>query len=289
MREPEFRPFRYRSDDGLTLYGRDYGCGARKPVPIVCLSGLSRNSRDFHHVALRLNGEGYRVITLDYRGRGESDRDKEPANYNVAREGQDVITALDHLGIRRAAFIGTSRGGLILHVLAVSHLERIAAVVLNDIGPFVEAVGLRRIRDYLSTHQDFGSVDDVTLALRSVHAKEFPTLTGEDWQDMATALYRNQNERWISDFDPALVEPLKTMDMSKPLPDLWPQFAHLAEKPLLTIRGENSTLLSENTVEEMKLRHGYLSSATAPGQGHAPLLHLDGAYRPLAAFLHAHA
>ena len=146
----EFQPFHYRSDDGLTLHGRVYGHGNGGQPPVVCLAGLSRNSRDFHRFALMLAEEGRKVVTFDYRGRGLSDRDPDPANYNPGREAQDVLQGLSHLGIAAADFIGTSRGGLILHFLPAMAPDLVRSVVLNDIGPVIENEGLRRIRDYLS-------------------------------------------------------------------------------------------------------------------------------------------
>ena len=285
MTEASFQPFHFTTDDGLKLYGRDYGGTISRPLPVVCLPGLSRNSRDFHQLAMQLSEDGYRVVTLDYRGRGQSAWDANKANYNAAREGLDVITALGHLGIGKATFIGTSRGGLILHLLAQTSIERIAAVVLNDIGPVIEVEGLRRIRDYLSNRRDFTSQQQVAAALESIHGNEFPIFSERDWLDMAEALYRQSDGKWVGDFDPALVDMLKAMDMSGPLPDLWKQYDVLAVRPLLVIRGENSTLLSTATVEEMLRRHPGAYAIIARGQGHAPILHPPAVYAELAAFL----
>jgi pimeloyl-ACP methyl ester carboxylesterase len=285
MTSDRFQAFHYRSDDGLTLYGRDYEPSLRDELPIVCLAGLSRNSRDFHPLALKLTADGQRVITLDYRGRGQSDWDDNKANYNIAREAQDVISALDYLGIPRASFIGTSRGGLILHIMAMTARDRIAGIVLNDIGPVIEVEGLRRIRDYLSQRSTFATAADVAGALEDIHGKEFPALRAPDWLGMAEALYRQTDAGWTADFDPAVVEPLKTMDFSVPMPDMWQQYESMRGAPLMIICGEFSTLLEKATVLEMIKRHGTAVSVPALGQGHAPLLHLDGVYVPLAAFL----
>jgi pimeloyl-ACP methyl ester carboxylesterase len=285
MTSDRFQAFHYRSDDGLNLYGRDYAPSLRDELPIVCLAGLSRNSRDFHPLALKLTADGQRVITLDYRGRGQSDWDDNKANYHIVREAQDVISALDYLGIPRASFIGTSRGGLILHIMAMTARDRIAGIVLNDIGPEIEVEGLRRIRDYLSQQSTFATAADVAGALEDIHGKEFPALRASDWLGMAEALYRQTDAGWTADFDPALVEPLKTMDFSVPMPDMWRQYESMRGAPLLIIRGEFSTLLAKATVLEMIKRHGMAETISASRQGHAPVLHLDGVYVPLAAFL----
>lgn len=288
MSEPDFQTFHVVTDDGLRLYGRDYGRQRGDREPIVCLPGLSRNSRDFHLFAMRLASEGRRVISLDYRGRGLSDWDANKGNYNIVREAQDVVQMLDQLGIRRAAFVGTSRGGLILHILGGMISERIAAVVFNDIGPVIESDGLKRIRDYLSIRPKLATYSDAANHLKAIHGAEFPALAESDWHDMAGAIYREIDGTLTADLDPALVEPLKSMDFSAPLPDLWKQFDLLAAIPLLIVRGENSTLLSKQTVAEMLSRHPQARAITANGQGHAPMLHVDDVYQPVASFLSIH-
>jgi pimeloyl-ACP methyl ester carboxylesterase len=288
MSEPEFKTLHIQTDDGLRLYGRDYGSEHRQRLPIVCLAGLSRNSRDFNKLALRLTAENRRVIALDYRGRGLSDWDDKKENYNVGREAQDVINLLDSLCIESAVFIGTSRGGLILHVLGAIAPERIAGLIFNDIGPVIESDGLRRIRDYLTVRQELATFADAAAHLRYIHGAEFPILDPTDWLEMAHALYKEGNGAVTADFDPALVEPLKTIDFSKPLPNLWQQFEALASIPLLVIRGENSKLLSDVTVSEMIKRHPHAHSFVAGAQGHAPLLHIKDVYAGVRAFLQSH-
>jgi pimeloyl-ACP methyl ester carboxylesterase len=287
MSEPDFKIFHVRTDDGLTLYGRDYGHERSGQPPVICLPGLSRNSRDFHAFATRLSRTGHRVVTLDYRGRGLSEWDANTQNYNIVREAQDVVQALDWLAIDKASFVGTSRGGLILHMLGGMIAARINAIVFNDIGPVIEIEGLRRIRDYLSTRSHVSNFADAADHLKAVHGEEFPALDEADWRDMADAIYREIDGALRPDFDPALVEPLEAMDFSKPLPDLWKQFELLAAIPLLIVRGENSRLLSAATVAEMLARHPIARMLTARGQGHAPLLHV-GVFDPVGDFLNAH-
>jgi pimeloyl-ACP methyl ester carboxylesterase len=227
------------------------------------------------------------VISLDYRGRGLSDWDAQKGNYNIVREAQDVVLVLDQLGIRRAAFVGTSRGGLILHVLGGMVAGRTAAIVFNDIGPVIESEGLRRIRDYLSARPRLATLPDAAGHLKTIHGAEFPALAESDWLDMADAIYRDVDGTLTADFDPALVEPLKSMDFSTPLPDLWKQFDLMAGIALLVVRGENSRLLSKETVAEMLARHPRAQTLTAKGQGHAPLLHVEDVYGSVASFLNA--
>jgi pimeloyl-ACP methyl ester carboxylesterase len=262
--------------DGLALHLREYG--ADNPgIPIVCLPGLTRNLLDFEDIALHLS-EGFparRVISLSSRGRGLSDRDPDPSRYSIPVEAADVIAVLDQLEIPRAAFIGTSRGGLILHVLAMAHLDRIERLVLNDIGPVLELDGLRQIQTYLGGQAPLGSFAEAAALLHRVHGADFPALGDQDWQEMAQALYREAGDgAFVADYDPAIATQFRAADLSQPFATLWPQFDLLAKKPVMVIRGEHSRLLSRDTVDEMKARKPDLIAVEAKGQGHAPLLHL---------------
>jgi len=281
----DFVPFHFSTDDGLRLYGRRYGEETPDRIPVVCLSGLSRNSRDFHQFASRLTEGERQVFTLDYRGRGQSDWDPDPANYNVGREAQDVLQAMVALNITRADFVGTSRGGLILHVLIAIAPDVINSVTLNDIGPVLSPAGLAHIRDYLGRQDTFASLDSVVDHLKAVHEGAFTVLGKRDWREMAEAIYRQRDGLWIADFDPALVQPLRDMDLSKPLPDLWAQFDLFNDKPLLIVRGENSTLLTIETLGDMIARHAGGDCISASGQGHAPLLHHETIFEAIAEFL----
>lgn len=270
------------SADGLKLFVRIYQPVAPSDderLPIVCLPGLSRNGRDFHQLALRLSRatDGRRrVVCLDYRGRGHSDWDPDPAHYTVPVETGDVIAICAALGIGRAIFFGTSRGGLILHILAALKPELIAGSVLNDIGPVIENAGLAQIRTYLSASPAPASWGEAAQILKQTHGQSFPALAHDDWQDMAFAIYRKIDGRIVPDFDPALLNPLRDLDLDQPLPNLWPQFDLLAKAPVLAIRGALSTLLSAGTLGEMHKRSPQVETRLVEGQGHTPLLHLDG-------------
>jgi len=279
----------FPAEDGLRLHARDYAPTLDSGrLPLVCLPGLSRNARDFHQFALLVSQDKSaprRVIALDYRGRGLSDYDADAANYNVAVECRDVITVCTALGLSRAAFAGTSRGGLILHVMAAVKPDIIAGAILNDIGPQIETEGLRDIRDYLAKSATLPDLDAAAVALRDIHGPAFPALSDADWQEMADAIYAERDGRLVPDYDPKLTDQLQTIDFSQPLPTLWPQFALLAEKPLFIIRGEHSRLFSNGTLARMAAQSERVSTMTAPGQGHAPLLHHPGIYPSLRAFL----
>lgn len=283
-----FSDFFYPATDGLKLHARIYGETNAGGWPAVCLPGLTRNARDFHELALHLSRKAEiprKVIAFDYRGRGQSNYDPDISHYNVGVEAGDVLAGLAALGMEHAAFIGTSRGGLIIHVLGALKPAALKAVVLNDIGPVIEAVGLTHIRNYLDRAPKPKTLAEAVDAQRRVHGADFPTLTDADWARMVAAICRETEAGWVPDFDPALVETLAGVDFSKPLPDLWPQFDALAAVPLLAIRGVNSKLLSVATLGEMGRRHPGMESITVEGQGHAPFLETGDLPGKIAAFL----
>ena len=286
-----FQERRFSTGDGLQLYARDYGNDDPRTaatLPIVCLPGLSRNSRDFHLLATRLSTHPenpHRVIALDYRGRGFSDWDTDKSRYQLPVEAEDVLCACAAFDVTRAIFIGTSRGGLILHLLAAMRLELLAAVILNDIGPVIEIAGLMQIRRYLEAQQTLHSWDEAVDSLKRIHGPAFPSLEEPDWRDMADAIFRDKDGMIAADFDPALIEPLKNLDADMPVPDLWALYQGFQTIPLMAIRGENSSILSRATFAEMAKRHPHMTLVNAMGQGHAPLLHRPDLLAEITAFI----
>lgn len=274
MSASSFEDFFYQSADGLRLHAQIYGKDL-PGLPVVCLPGLTRNARDFHEIALYLSNRSQKprkVITFDYRGRGKSAYDTDWKKYDVGVEAQDVLAGLDQFGIARAHFIGTSRGGLILHVLAMLRPAILASVILNDIGPVIEAAGLQYIKDYLGKARRPRNLAEAVEAQKRDHGAAFSALSDADWERMVRAIYREDSETLVPDFDPALLTGLMAADLTQPLPALWPQFEALKAVPAMVIRGENSLLLSAATVSEMAARHPGLEAITVSGQGHAPFL-----------------
>lgn len=264
--------------DGLRLYTRDYDPGTASAVPVVCLSGLTRSSEDFHELALALSRDESRprrVLSLDYRGRGRSDWDKDWRNYDVKVELNDVLQVLTAAGIGKAIFVGTSRGGLITMALSAVRPTLIAGAVLNDIGPVIEARGLMRIRGYVGKLPTPRTMQEAVQILRQVSGTEFPALTEEQWQALVRVTWRESDGQLVLNYDPSLMRTLEAADPEAPLPDLWPLFEGLKPFPVLVIRGEHSDLLSAETVQAMRERHPRLTAMTVPGQGHAPALDGD--------------
>jgi pimeloyl-ACP methyl ester carboxylesterase len=278
--------FYYTSQDALKLYARIYGSPREGAQPVVCLAGLTRNSADFHDLALHLANDASaprQVIAFDYRGRGRSTYAPDWKTYDPIVETGDVLAGMAALGIEDAAFIGTSRGGLIIMILAAMRPAVLKAAVLNDIGPVVQAEGLTAIRAYLERAPKPKTFAEAAELQRAIAGPE-TSLTTLDFERMARAIFRDENGMPVPDYDPALLETLKTVDLDKPLPELWPQFTGLANIPVMAIRGANSTLLSADTLAEMEKRHPGMISITVAGQGHAPLLETGDLPKRIAAF-----
>jgi pimeloyl-ACP methyl ester carboxylesterase len=265
----------FRSQDGLLLAVRIFPAASSERLPLLCLPGLSRNSRDFNWLGWyfsRHPSSARTVLAVDYRGRGLSDSDPNWRNYTPVVEAQDVLAAAAAFGIERAVVAGTSRGGIIAMLLGALRPALIAGVVLNDIGPVVEGTGLARIKNYLSSRRTVGSWDEAVALARATAEGKFPALSDEDWLAYAEAYFAETRAGLQPQFDPKLVKTVDDVDFTEKIPLLWPQFMSLARVPLLAIRGEFSDILSERTLKEMAERHPRMEHVTVSGQGHAPLL-----------------
>jgi len=271
----EGRVIRFSAQDGLMLTARMFGVHQPGRLPILCLPGLSRNSRDFITLGRHLSEDASQprqVFALDYRGRGRSDHDRDWHNYTPLTEAHDVMAAAAALGIADAVLVGTSRGGLIAMILGALRPGLMAGVVLNDIGPVIEGIGLARIKRYLTGNGAVASWDAAEEAVQRINSAHFPALDDDDWRAFTRAIYVEKDGQIRPDFDPKLVNTVKNIDFETSIPVLWPQFESLGSIPVLSIRGEHSDILSAETVSEMAARHHHFERVTVPGQGHAPLL-----------------
>ncbi len=271
--------------DGLRLYGRHYPAPNSRLRPAVCLPGLTRNSRDFHDLAVALStGANARpVYTLDLRGRGRSQFDRDWRNYAIPIEMLDVQDFLMMLGLDRPAIVGTSRGGLVTMVLAAAEPNAIGPVVLNDIGPVIEREGLTRIKAYVGKVPLPAKWEDATRLLADMNRRAFPNVTDEEWAEVARQWFNEGNGRPAPGYDAQLDRSFALAD--GPVPELWPQFEALSHVPVLVLRGENSDLLSDATVQRMRTRHPNCASFLVDAQGHAPLLKDAASIARVAEFL----
>ncbi|MGU9980624.1 alpha/beta fold hydrolase [Phreatobacter sp. HK31-P] len=272
------------AQDGLRLHARVYGRPVGGRVPLVCLPGLSRNSGDFDGLARTLAPER-QVIALDYRGRGLSGWDANWQNYALPVELGDALSVLAELGVARAVFLGTSRGGLLTMLAGMVRSDLLAGAILNDIGPVIENVGLARIRAYLDRLREPATIDEAVALLKAAGAERFPALTDADWRGQAESIWTDRDGVFAPAFDPALAKTLETADLDAPLPTLWPQFDGLGDVPLMVIRGDRSDILSADTVAAMAERRPDMEVVTVVGQGHAPLLTDEGSIGRIADFV----
>jgi pimeloyl-ACP methyl ester carboxylesterase len=270
-----WRDIYYTSFDDLKLHARHYPVADGGARPVVCLPGLTRNARDFHYLASYLCNHPQRprsVYCVDYRGRGLSEYDHHWENYTPSIELIDTLDFMTAQGLHQAAIIGTSRGGIIAMMMAVLRPTAMGVVVLNDVGPVIETRGLARIMGYVGRTPVPRSWEDAVLLMREMNERAFPALEDWQWEEQARASFNEVNGRPALGYDRRLARAFGTIDLSRPAPDLWPQFAALCRFPALVIRGANSDLLSIQTVEAMVDRHPNLRTLTVPDQGHAPLL-----------------
>ena len=261
----------WTSRDGLTLYYRDYGGPSDRP-PILCLHGLTRNSRDFAEFAERYAGD-WRVIVPDFRGRGMSDRDPQPERYLPTTYAVDVVQLLDELAIDRAVFVGTSLGGLVTMLIAATQPQRIAATVLNDVGPELDQSGIDRIRNYVGKGVRFRDWDEAADYISGVSRGLPESNNHDDWVRAARRVGKEEEGAIVFDYDMAIAEPFNARnDGAAPVFDLWPLYQKLEGAPLLIIRGELSDLLSASAAQAMVDKHPDAELAIVPGVGHAPEL-----------------
>lgn len=270
--EPE--TFTWKSQDGLTLSGRQWFPARNTGNPtILCIPGLSRNTRDFNEIAKFLQEKDYHVVALDYRGRGDSAWDPEWQNYALPVEGHDIDDAITHLGIGRFAVLGTSRGGM--HAMAMTHRygpERMIGVILNDVGPHLEMKSIHRIAASIGKVMEFEDFDALADHLTHMLTTQFADMDRAAWLKLAGQLGSAKDGKVVLDYDPHLAHAFGFIDDGTPVPDLWPLFEGLKKVPLLVIHGALSDLLSEETCEKMLECHPDAKVLTVPGQGHAPLL-----------------
>ena len=269
-----FQERRWTSHDGLGLFARDYsGAAGEARLPVICLHGLTRNAKDFEEVAPRLAAAGRRVIVPDVRGRGQSDRDPNPARYLPKTYARDVLALMDSLGIARAVFLGTSMGGIITMTLMAMRPKAVAAAILNDVGPDVAVEGISRIMGYVGQSVKVRTWADAVDYVRATNGLAFPNYDATDWDRFARRTFRDNGGMPELDYDPRILEPLLSQ---KPGRHRWLArllFRRLARKrPTLLVRGENSDIITAPIADAMVRAAPRLKRVDVPGVGHAPML-----------------
>lgn len=271
------------SSDGLRLHYRDYPGDNTRP-PILCIPGLTRNARDYEGVAQRLAGR-HRVICVDLRGRGESAYAKDPLSYVPLTYARDIEALVAELKLKRLVLFGTSLGGIVSMLFAAANAKKLAGVLINDVGPVIEAKGLERIRGYVGRGSAWPTWLHAARAVAELNADVYPHYQLEDWLRMAKQLYRlNAQGRIVPDYDAKIAEPFRLPGGEAGV-DLWPALDAMKELPVLIVRGETSDILGTGTLTQMKKRLPNAKSVVVPGIGHTPTLEEPSAVRATDRFL----
>ncbi len=267
----------FQTSDGLRLAYQDEGEG----LPVLCLAGLTRNGRDFDFVAPHL--KHVRMIRLDSRGRGRSDHDPDPRNYQVAVEARDAVELLDHLRLEETAIIGTSRGGFLAMTISALAKERLLGVFLNDIGPELKAEGLAQIEKYIGRRPRYQTIAEAA-ADRPRTVPDFLGVPATRWREEAERLWVEKPDGLDLNYDPKLRD--GTVEtLAVPQPNLWPLFDCLADLPLALVRGGNSNLLSKKCAVKMRERRPDMIFQEVAGRGHVPFLDEPESLAALTAWL----
>ncbi len=272
----------YTSPDGLKLHYRDYAGPPDARLTVVCIPGLTRNARDFEDVAPHLASR-YRVICAELRGRGLSAYASDPMTYVPATYVRDIIALLDSAGLMRVAVIGTSLGGIISMILASVVPHRLLGVVINDIGPELDPVGLARIGSYVGRSKPVHTWDEAAAAIEAIDGAIFPEYKVADWVRMARRRFVEAPEGGLkANYDLNISKPFIATARAV---DLWPFFKSFRMMPILAIRGALSDLLSTGIFEKMQAAVPNLMRVTVPNRGHAPYLDEPEARGAIDAFL----
>ena len=272
----QFRDVFCQSADGLKLHAKVIGPDDSKALPVLCLPGLTRTTDDFDDIARAIAtspSAPRKVVAIDYRGRGLSDYDPDPAKYAVPVELGDVLAIAASLGISRAILLGTSRGGLISMAMAAAQPKLLAGVILNDIGPALEIDGLMKIKGYIANPPPRKTWDEAAHGLKELFGTVFPSLTDDEWTAWARRAFREKAGGGLErTYDLKISHTLDGLDPSNPLPQVWELFDAMAGVPLMLIHGALSDLLSVQGVKDMVTRRPDIDLVTVADQGHAPLL-----------------
>jgi len=258
------------SSDGLRLHYRDYPGSEQRPT-IICIPGLTRNARDFEGVAERLSPD-WRVICVDLRGRGESAHAKDPMSYVPASYVEDMEALLAELKLERFILFGTSLGGLVTMLLSMRHKDRIAGALINDIGPVIDPAGIERIKTYVGKSQSWPTWLHAARHFSELLHDAYPKWSLDQWLVFTKRVGKLSSAgRVVLDYDMRIAEPFRVSGGDTGF-DLWSAFRGLADVPLLVVRGEQSDLLTQNTLEQMQAQMPLMESVTVPDVGHAPTL-----------------
>jgi len=275
MSEPfRRRKVRCASASGLhSMAYLDWGDPASDKT-LVCVHGLTRCSRDFDFLAPEMARRGYRVVCPDVAGRGDSDWLKAPMEYVVPTYALDMVTLIARLDVESVHWVGTSLGGLIGMTIAAMNDSPIARLVLNDVGPVLTAVAMERIGSYVGKAPPLPTIEAAEVFVR-VTSAPFGPHTDAEWRFLTENVVRRDADGSLRlHYDPAIAVPFNAASPHKDL-QLWNLYDAI-RCPTLVLRGEQSDLLTRETVAQMHARGPRAKAVEIKGVGHAPtLIHAD--------------
>jgi pimeloyl-ACP methyl ester carboxylesterase len=268
--QPRARSVQCASPAGLHRMAYTEWGEAANPNVLLCVHGLTRSGRDFDVLAQAL-ARDYRVVCPDVVGRGRSGRLVDPRYYGVPQYVSDMVTLIARLNVEKVDWFGTSMGGLIGMALAGLPDTPVRKMLVNDVGPRLEAGAIQRIGEYLGRPVHFDTQQQAIDYLWQI-SQSFGPHTPEQWRALSEPLLREQDGGWTLRYDPRIAEPFRSMTPEQAAAGeamLWQGLAAF-DGSLLVVRGERSDLLSRETAAEMVERARHASSVEIPGVGHAP-------------------
>ncbi|PCI34489.1 MAG: alpha/beta hydrolase [Alphaproteobacteria bacterium] len=275
----------YTSHNGLKLYYRDYCNGGSDKTPLLCLHGLTRNAKDFDRFARHFASDR-RVISLDMRGRGKSAYDPNYKNYQIPVYGQDVLSCLAQEGLDQVIAVGTSMGGLISMAIGAAKPCIFKAIILNDIGPEINPEGLKRIAGFVGNGITLPNWNVAIMGIKALCSPLFPDYQADDWELFTRNTFRELDDGTIiADYDQAIGTAMKEATATVVPVDLWNLFKDIGQIPVMTLRGENSDILSHETLERMAQEHPQFTPLTVPDRAHTPDLNEDISLREIRQFI----
>lgn len=273
-----------RTSDGLRLVGDLYAAGGAK-TPAICIPGLTRNAADFAELAPMIAATGRPALAVSLRGRARSDYDPDVANYQPLAYLADIDAFMGAIDAPRAVLIGTSLGGIVAMLMNARSPDRVAAAVINDVGPDLAPEGLARIGAYMANapKEPAGNLDEAVARIKAINAVAFPDAGDDDWRRFAERTFRRTPDgAWTLDYDPNIARGLAE---NGPAPDLWPAWKSLADTPTLLARGALSDLLTPSIVEKMRAARPGFDYVEAARVGHAPFMTEADVWPAMEAFL----
>lgn len=277
MTEPRIRSVQCLSPAGLHRMAYKEWGDAKNPKVLLCVHGVTRVSDDFDKLALELC-QDYRVVCPDVVGRGRSDWLRDPQYYQLPQYVNDMVALLARLDGETVHWFGTSMGGLIGMGLASLKGTPVSKLILNDIGPTLDAAALVRIGSYIGQTPRFPTFEEAARNIREI-SLPFGPHSDEEWHKLASDVLRQDKDgQWIRHYDPGLSIPLKSASPESTKQAealLWMAYDAIA-CPALLVRGAKSDLLSREVAQAMTVRGPKARLVELPGMGHAPtFMHAD--------------